>query len=193
VFHTNLEGQWEVYVGGAGGGKPLRLTEHPAVDAHPSWSGDGKWVYFNSNRSGVMEIWKTPAGPGSIPRQAVQVTRRGGYGALESPDGKWLYHTKTFPVSGLWKMPVEGGEEVQVLEAVAPFAYAVTNDGVYFMKPSGGTAVLQFLDLTTRRVTSIATTEKPASGLTVSPDRRWALFSQMDQQGSDLMLVENFR
>jgi hypothetical protein len=29
--------------------------------------------------------------------------------------------------------------------------------------------------------------------LTVSPDRHWVLFSQMDQQGSDLMLVENFR
>ena len=29
--------------------------------------------------------------------------------------------------------------------------------------------------------------------LTVSPDRHWVLFSRMDQQGSDLMLVENFR
>ena len=93
-------------------------------------------------------------------------------------------------------MPVEGGEEAQILEAVATqsYSYAVTDVGVYFMKPSGAGTVLQFLDLATRRVTSIATTQKrSASGFTVSPDRRWALFSQMDQQGSDLMLVENFR
>jgi len=26
-----------------------------------------------------------------------------------------------------------------------------------------------------------------------SPDRRWMLYTQVDQEGSDLMLVENFR
>jgi hypothetical protein len=30
-------------------------------------------------------------------------------------------------------------------------------------------------------------------GLTLSPDGRWMLFTQMDQGGSELMLVENFR
>jgi hypothetical protein len=30
-------------------------------------------------------------------------------------------------------------------------------------------------------------------GLTVSPDERWALYSQADVVGSDLMLVENVR
>jgi len=194
AFHSNHEGRFQVYVVGAGGGKPLPVFDDPAVVSWPSWSRDAKWIYFDSIRSGVFEIWKVAAGLGGAPQQAVQVTHRGGYRPLLSPDGRWLYYAKTYPVSGLWRMPVEGGEETQILEAVAAYSYAVSDGGVYFMKPSGITSVLQFLDLAMRRVKPIATTTKPLSlGLTVSPNHRWALFSQMDQQGSDLMLVENFR
>jgi hypothetical protein len=31
------------------------------------------------------------------------------------------------------------------------------------------------------------------SGVTLSPDGRWLLNSQVDQEGSELMLVQNFR
>jgi hypothetical protein len=140
----------------------------------------------------VWEVWKIPTGPGSAPPEAIQVTRRGGYDAVESPDGKWLYYTKTIPISGLWRMPTAGGEEVQVLQALA--SYTVFDDGIYFLKPSGATTLLQFLALANGSIQSLATTGKrPVGGLTVSPDRRWLLFAQMDQEGADLMLVENFR
>ena len=52
VFHSNPEGQGEVYVIPAAGGKPRNLTSHPAADAFPSFSRDGQWIYFNSNRTG---------------------------------------------------------------------------------------------------------------------------------------------
>jgi hypothetical protein len=43
-------------------------------------------------------------------------------------------------------------------------------------------------------VTQIATLEKPFFlGLSVSPDGRWLIYSQLDQSGSDIMLMENFR
>jgi hypothetical protein len=49
----------------------------------------------------------------------------------------------------------------------------------------------------THKVTPVATLDKPISrsdsGLAISPDHRWLLFSQVDQSGSDIMLVENFR
>src|SRR2546422_4241172 len=37
----------------------------------PTWSRDGKWIYFSSNRTGSWQIWKVPSVGGS----AIQVTR----------------------------------------------------------------------------------------------------------------------
>ena len=63
----------------------------PADDAVASWSRDGKWIYFASNRSGEDQVWKMPADGG----EAVRVTRKGGFVAFESPDGQWVYYTKS--------------------------------------------------------------------------------------------------
>jgi Tol biopolymer transport system component len=104
-----VEGQWEIYVTSVNGGKPKRLTNNPASDAITSWSRDGKWIYLASNRSGEYQSWKVPAGGG----EAVRVTRKGGFEALESPDGQWVYYTKSDGASSLWKVPRDGGEETQ--------------------------------------------------------------------------------
>jgi TolB protein len=53
AFDSNVEGQWEVYVISANGGRLQRLTSNSASDDSPSWSRDGKWIYFASNRSGA--------------------------------------------------------------------------------------------------------------------------------------------
>ena len=52
AFHSNPEGQAEVFVISAAGGKPKNLTAHPAADAFPSFSRDGRWLYFSSTRAG---------------------------------------------------------------------------------------------------------------------------------------------
>jgi Tol biopolymer transport system component len=58
----------------------------------------------------------------------------------------------------------------------------------------GGSSVIQLLRLATGKIEVVATLDKDLYyGLTVSPDGRWLLYSQVDQQSCDLMLVENFR
>jgi Tol biopolymer transport system component len=183
-----VDGQWEVYVISANGDRPQRLTTDPASDVLPSWSRDGKWIYFASNRNGEYQVWKMPAKGG----EAVPVTHKGGFVGFESRDGKWVYYSKGDDMaSSLWKVPVEGGEETQVLARVAHRAFAVVGEGIYFISPSDH--LIQLFSLTTRKVKPVAIIGKPfLTGFTVSPDGQWALYSQLDQLGSDLMLVENF-
>jgi hypothetical protein len=63
----------------------------------------------------------------------IQLTRNGGKTALESPDGKSIYYTEEFFSSGLWKMPVNGGEESLVRPSVPCRAFSLVKEGIYFI------------------------------------------------------------
>ena len=115
---------------------------------------------------------------------------------MESPDSQWVYYTKSFDISPLWKVPRDGGEETQVLESVGWNAFGIVKEGIYFIPMPGaaGRSSIQFFNFATKRIRSISTIESAiGTNLSVSPDGRWILYSQTDQFGSDLMLVENFR
>jgi hypothetical protein len=136
---------------------------------------------------------------------AVQVTRHGGVNACESDDGRTLYFAKDIEAAGLWKMPVAGGEEVQVLdvpEARRWGAVAYASRGVYYIARETGVRrafpwTIFFYDFASQETTRVVQLDKPlgyfARSLALSPDGRWLLFSQVDMSGSDLMLLENFR
>jgi serine/threonine protein kinase/Tol biopolymer transport system component len=188
VFDSTVEGQFELYMIDADGGSPKRMTNHPADDAVASWSRDGRWIYFVSNRTKEWQVWKMPADGG----EAVQVTKNGGYVAFESLDGKFVYFSKVRAPS-IWRIPAGGGEETNIVKSAAWFA--VASKGIYFIPPhSDGSSAVQFQSFATGKVTTIAAIHRPVHwGMSVSPDERYVLYSQADQSGNDLMLVENFR
>ncbi len=55
--------------------------------------------------------------------------------------------------------------------------------------------MLKFFDLGSRRTTEIRKLEKRPfnAGLSLSPDGRWFLYTQLDATDTDLMLVEGVR
>jgi hypothetical protein len=175
----------------ATGGKPRRLTSDPANDGVPSFSRDGKWIYFNSNRTGEYQIWKIPAAGGD----AVQVSHNVGYVAFESPDGAYVYYTQTVVTpSALWRVPTAGGRAVKVLEGVVWRNFVVLEKGIYYIDQPSGEARLQFFDFASRRSTTVARgLGEIRYGLTASPDGRTILYTRVDSSVDDLMLVENFR
>ena len=46
---------------------PGRLTDLEANSSSPEWSGDGRFLYYLSNRSGSMQVWRIA--PGGDPKQ----------------------------------------------------------------------------------------------------------------------------
>ena len=43
------------------GGKEIRMTDAPGVDDGPEYSRDGKYIWFNSERTGRMQAWRMRA------------------------------------------------------------------------------------------------------------------------------------
>jgi eukaryotic-like serine/threonine-protein kinase len=190
AFQAWPGGNNDIYVISANGGSPRRLTTNPEVDKWPSWSGDGKWLYFVSTRT--TGIWKIPAAGGV----ALPVGGTSEDQPQESPDRKWLYFKRGYPGPySLWRMPVEGGESAKVLDGMS-YNWTLGKDGIYFMTmpDKQGRSNICFQDYATGKVRTISTTDRPVwLGMAVSPDGRSLLYTQLDDTGSDLMLVDNFR
>jgi Tol biopolymer transport system component len=192
VYDSNAPGWWDIYVMRADGGQPRRLTNGPVRNVIGRFSRDGKWIYFSSMRTRRNEVWKVPFAGGD----AVQVTRNGGWYSMESPDGKFLYYTKREQSvnDALWRMPVEGGLEELVLDSVLPRHFTFAGQNLYYEHSENGKTTVKVIDLGTRKSRALFEISKPMFlGLSVPPDQRWILYSQLDNEGSDLMLIENFR
>jgi Tol biopolymer transport system component len=190
LFRSNPEGDAETFVIDSDGGKPKLLFPNTGVS---SWSHDGKWIYFAAKG----QVWKRPWPPLGQDEEAIQITRKGGGFSRESPDGRVLYYAKgDEDITSLWKVPVEGGEETQVLESVCWLNFAVVNAGIYFIPdwPPGEKPSIQYLSFATGRAATIATlSDLPGWGFSVSPDGRSLLYSQQQPREGDLWIVENFR
>jgi tricorn protease len=58
----------DIWIADESGKNVTRLTAHPARDAWPRFSPDGKWVAFSSDRKGNLDVYVIPAA-GGTPRQ----------------------------------------------------------------------------------------------------------------------------
>lgn len=195
AFDSRPPGNADIFVIDSKGGQPRKLTDEPSNEVVPSWSQDGRWIYFASDRTGGWQVWKMPSTGGP----AVQVTHHGGFAAFESADGTFLYYAKGFTAPGLWRIPTNGGEEVEIissLEAGYWGYWTVVNNGVYYLDPTTkfGINFFDFATHRTRRLFDLG--NRPArqvAGLAVSPDKKTILYTQLDALNNEIILVDNFR
>jgi TolB protein len=201
LFDASVQGNPDIWVMNADGSQAQRLTDAPSEEVTPAWTTDGASFIFCSNRTGSLQLWRQPVAGGA----ATQFTQEGGFSPKLSPDGKHFYYLKSRATGELRRIPVNGGREEDVIPTVTDRNWIVTNDGVYvFRMASGATglygtnqpAELLFYSLRTKQLakTGFRTPRRLGNnGAAISPDGTRLIFPQLDELGSDIMLVEHFR
>lgn len=185
---------WTIRVDGSG---LQRATFDPADENMPSWSRDGRFIYYGSNRTGRYEIWRVPVAGG--PEE--QVTREGGFLPFEGLDGRTLYYKRAQSDSPLLARPTAGGEERTIAQCVNFWAYAVGPQGVFYVDcgtvkdPAASRHHLRRWDAATggdRDVAILDFGPDGITGLSASPDGASLLYS-LGTGRFDVMMIENFR
>jgi len=190
AFDSRLEGHSDIFVINAEGGSPHRLTTEPYDNELPSWSRDGHRIYFTSERSGGNQILKVQAEGGA----AVQVTKSGGWGGFEGPDGKSLYYYRD---QAIWRSALTGENEVRVADNPESEDFRLRGNSLWLLNKVFIQAQFDVLDLSTHKrthlgVVDIGPSANAAGGFDISPDRKQIIYTRVDALESDIMLVENF-
>ena len=195
AFDSLPRDRWEIYVADVAEGKPRKLITNISGVIRPHWSRDGKWIYFTSNEPGRMGVYRCPSSGGDavalIP--SISLDR-----PQESFDGKTVYFASHEDNSTLKKTALSGQpgteSEVDGLPRVRDSSlWALSPDGIYFV-PAEAPRSLRYYDFASKQIRPIFELDNDFySGLSVSPDGRWILYSQESDVNSDIMLVDHFR
>lgn len=200
AFDSNCQ----IFVIGVDGGTPRQLTRF-GENCAPSWSRDGKFIYFGSSRSGEFQIWRASASSEeTMSQSAVQVTQSGGFRGFESADGKYLYYAKGRGKQGLWRRALPftpNNKEEPVLNSLQEWGWwALSPRMIYFLEfsPSLGAGVqLKSLSLSDGRIAEIIRLPNPVvsetPAIAVSQDGKRVLYLQVGSTDADIMVLDHFR
>ncbi|MEP7362665.1 MAG: hypothetical protein ABI972_05370 [Acidobacteriota bacterium] len=189
VFTAGGQEKRSAYVLHPDTGELRELPDSGGSRVRASWSRDGRWTYFSSQRSGRYEIWKSRSdGSGS----AVQLTRQGGFEAFEAPDGKEVYYTKPLPAKGVFAAGVEGGAERLVVDRVQVGLWAVARDAIWFVRldPFGEIGRFRLDRKVEERMGQIRAREDLRTGFAVNWEGSTVVWCQARLVEDDIAMVE---
>lgn len=87
AYCADRKGNYDVYIIPAVGGEEVRLTTAEGLDDGPEYSPCGNYIWFNSVRSGLMQVWRMKA-DGAEQTQMTFDENRNAWFPHVSPDGK---------------------------------------------------------------------------------------------------------
>jgi len=116
MFSSNRGGTLDLWEVSVETGEMHRVTDDPEDDWDPEYGPDGRSIFWCSGRSGAFEIWAARR-DGSAPRQLSRDSLDAENPSV-SPDNRWVFYSSAHPAkSGLWRVPVAGGDGELLLRA----------------------------------------------------------------------------
>ncbi len=194
AFTSYMRNNPDLYVVGAGGGRPRRISRHIGMNTGASWSPDGSKIALTLSKSGNPEIYIISASTGKVLRRLTR-NRAIDTSPAWSPDGSQIAFVSDR----------EGGPQIFVMSASGGGARRVSMNGSYnttpTWSPAKGQRVLAYttrdgghfdivtLDLNTRKMVRITqgqgNNEEPA----FSPDGRAIAFASVRKGGAGVYLA----
>jgi Tol biopolymer transport system component/DNA-binding winged helix-turn-helix (wHTH) protein len=195
AFDSHPGEHWEIFVADVAERKPRKLVTNISDVTRPYWSRDGTWIYFNSMGPGGTGVYRCPASGGDavlLSKGTVLINAR------ESFDGRTVYFASNHDKSTLKHvaLPAQPGTESKVdgmPRIRAAELWTLSRAGIYFV-PDEAPRSLRYFDFATGQVRPIFEVDKDfGSGLSVSPDGRWIIYSLLGDENGDIMIVDHFR
>jgi eukaryotic-like serine/threonine-protein kinase len=189
AFDSRANGQGDIYLISTEGGAPRRLTKGPYDSAIPTWSRDGLWIYFSSTAPG-SPIWRvSPQGGDPVP-----VSKTGGMAAIEGKDDHSFYY---FRDGAIWRTDATDGKETRVIDGANFQDWRLCGSQICVLQRSPGRSAefVRYDPVTGRKQSKPLDIGPPvgaSTGIDVSPDGRWLVYTRADSVESDIMMVENF-
>jgi Tol biopolymer transport system component len=195
AFDSHPGEHWEIFVADVSERKPRKLVTNISDITRPNWSRDGKWIYFSSMEPGRTAVYRCPASGGDavlLYKGTVVINPR------ESFDGRTVYFASNHDKSVLKQVALTARPDTASKVDEMPLVrsaelWTLSRAGIYFV-PDDAPRSLRYFDFSTRQVRPIFELDKDFdSGLSISPDGRWVLYSQVNDVNGDIMLVDHFR
>jgi Tol biopolymer transport system component/DNA-binding winged helix-turn-helix (wHTH) protein len=193
AFDYRVNGHSQIQMIDADGRNRRQVTTGEFDNEVPTWSRDGASIYFSSNRTGSLQVWKRQVATG----RETQITRNGGIAVSEASNADVLYYSK-LDAAGIWSMSKNGGDEQLVTGGLHRGYwghFAVTDTGIYLLDSDAvPRPMIMFYSFQTRRLTPLLQlSQQPdpwSPDLAASGDGRELFFSQGVPQNS-IRMVEN--
>lgn len=196
-FESRPDGQADIFTIEAASGNLNRITNSAAQESRCSWSRDGRHLYYGSGVQGRMEIFRlSPAEPNLPP---LRVTANGGSFAVESPDSRWLYYSTPEPKVEIRRraLPLgDGPEEIVATQVLGRSALAVGRSGLYYfsLPDAQGRSRVFFHPHQSSKAILIHETQSPVhNAISLSPDGKWLIFTELLRPESDLHIFTGLR
>ena len=115
AFHSNRDGNFEIYIMDADGKNPLRLTDHPARDQWAVFSPDGSSIAFSSQRDGQSEIYTVDTRGNNL--KNLSRSPANDYAPAFSPDGgKIAFYSDRDGNTEIYVMDAKGSNQIRLTQ-----------------------------------------------------------------------------